>query len=80
VISDSRITSSACCGNAIRLASGNWIADWGANDLVTELSPMGTPLITIDLSPYFSYRAEPVRSLISDLRLGMDAMVPPLKI
>ena len=80
VESDARIPSSACCGGAQRLATGNWIVDWGASSFFSEYSSLGVPLITVNFAPYFSYRVAPVSARLPALRSGMDAQVPALKL
>jgi hypothetical protein len=47
---------------------------------MTELDSQGVPRVTISYQPtsLFSYRVAPVAASIAALRLGMDAMVPPL--
>ena len=80
-VTDTRAPVSGCCGSARKLAGGNWVASWGANGLVTELAPDGTPQFTLEFLPatVFSYRADPVDAgelSASALRDGMNAQFP----
>ena len=77
-VSDPRATYAACCGSVEKLAGGDWLASWGANDFMTELNPQGVPQITITYPGNFSYRASDVPVSVDALRQGMDAMVAPL--
>ena len=79
-VSDSRAPSSFCCGSVQKLSTGDWVMSWGANDLMTELSPSGVPQLTITYPLRFSYREAPLKASVKALRGGMDAMVPPLVI
>jgi hypothetical protein len=62
------------------LPGGDWVVSWGFNSYMTELDSQGVPRLTISYQPtsLFSYRVAPVAASIAALRLGMDAMVPPL--
>ena len=75
---DSRISGSGCCGSARRLSGGNWVAAWGLNSMVTELTPAGAPVLTLTFDPgTFTYRAVPVERGVLDrqaLVKGMDTM------
>jgi hypothetical protein len=80
-VTDARAPTSICCGSARKLAGGNWVASWGANGLVTELAPDGTPQFTLEFLPatVFSYRADPVDAgelSASALRDGMNVQFP----
>ena len=77
-VTDSRIGPAFCCGGVDRLSTGDWLASWGTAGYVTELTPSGTPVLTVGYAPYFSYRVAPVTPSIAALRSGMDAMVAPL--
>jgi hypothetical protein len=81
-IQDPRATYSLCCGSARRLPGGNWVVQWGDVPYMTELDPLGNPVLTTsyNLGTAFSYRAEPILpGLVTadQLHKGMDAMVPP---
>jgi Arylsulfotransferase (ASST) len=78
-VTDPRVASSACCGSARRLPGGDWVMSWGFAGLVTELTPSGSPVLSIELPTTFSYRADPVLPgvLSREALLGaMDAMHP----
>jgi hypothetical protein len=79
-VADPRAKRAICCGSAQRLGNGNWLMSWGANRIVTELSPAGAPLFTLRLGPHeYSYRVFPIergRLARHALRAGMDAMHP----
>ena len=77
-VTDPRAQPALCCGSAILLSSGDWVASWGFNDYITELSRSGVPQITISFKGLFSYRAEIVDASVSALRSGMSALHPPL--
>jgi hypothetical protein len=80
-LTDSRFTGTVlCCGGVDRLTTGDWLASWGTANYVTELTPKGVPVFTVSYAPYFSYRVAPVAASIAQLRHGMDAMVPPLRL
>jgi hypothetical protein len=79
-VQDARAPFSFCCGSARRLPTGNWVVQWGDNPYMTELDPLGNPVVTIayNMGATFSYRAQPVLSgvVVGDqLRQGMDSMV-----
>lgn len=59
-ITDPRVTSSGCCGSARKLPGGDWVISWGANPLITEVTPAGKLVFTLDLQPLMSFRAPPV--------------------
>ena len=67
-----------CCGGVDKLPRGNWLATWGTSRYVTELTARGAPVVTINYSPFISYRVATLGAPIGALRRGMDAMVPPL--
>ena len=77
-VTDPEVKSSICCGGARRLPGGNWVASWGFNPVVEELSPTGKVLFKLGFGDnLFSYRAVPVRARelsLRALRAGMDAM------
>jgi hypothetical protein len=79
-VADPRAPSSFCCGSARRQSGGNWVFSWGSTPFVTELTPAGSPVLTIRFDePVFSYRAATVEPGVVDasaLRAGMDAMHP----
>ncbi len=70
--------TSACCGSAAKLPSGNWVMSWGGRPLVTELTPSGDRAVALTFG-VFSYRVDPVPSgtvTRAQLRAGMDAQYP----
>ena len=69
-----------CCGGVDKLPEGNWLASWGTSKFVTELTPRGAPVVTVNYSPFISYRVATLGAPIGALRAGMDAMVPPLRL
>ena len=77
-VSDPAVAQSLCCGGSRRLPGGNWVASWGFNPVVEELTPSGKILFRLHFGDnLFSYRAVPVlgRQLSARaLRRGMDAM------
>jgi hypothetical protein len=78
-VTDPRATASTCCGSARRLPGGDWVMSWGSVGLVTELTPTGSPVLSIETPTTFSYRADPVLpgALSRDaLHSAMDAMNP----
>jgi hypothetical protein len=78
-ITDPRVTSAPCCGSARKLPGGDWVISWGANPLITEVTPGGTPVFTLDLEPLISFRAPPVLPGVltrSRLDSAMDQMHP----
>jgi len=79
-VGDPDVAAAACCGSARKLAGGNWLASWGANPAVTELTPSGSRVFRLTFtSGLFSHRADPVTSsqvTIGALRAGMDAQNP----
>ena len=75
-VKDPRVTSSRCCGNGYLLPGGNWVADWGGADFVTELTPAGVPVITIAFDAMFAYRVEPLEVSLGALRQAMDVTYP----
>ncbi|MGO8873263.1 MAG: aryl-sulfate sulfotransferase [Acidimicrobiales bacterium] len=79
-VTDPRSTPALCCGSAIKLPTGGWVASWGYNDYTTELSRTGRPVLTITYPLLFSYRAELVDASITALREGMDEQVVPLQL
>lgn len=77
-VTDSRATTAPCCGSAIQLPGLDWVISWGENDFMTELSPTGTPLLTITYPGWFSYRAEPDEATVGAMWNGMNEMIPAL--
>jgi hypothetical protein len=80
-VRDTRVPFSVCCGNATRLAGGNWAVAWGGgSSLVSEITRRGRPVIEMAMpDQLFTYRVnaiEPGRLSASDLRAGMDAQYP----
>jgi hypothetical protein len=78
-ITDPLVTSSPCCGSARKLPGGDWVISWGANPLITEVTPAGTPVFTLDLQPLTSFRAIPVLPGVlkrSRLNSAMNQMHP----
>jgi hypothetical protein len=79
-VSDPRAQTSACCGSSRRLANGNWITAYGGRQLISEVTPNGTPVLTIMTEPSsWAYRIVPVEAGVlpaSAWRAGMDAMHP----
>ena len=69
---------SVCCGSARRLPGGDWVVSWGNTSWVTELTPTGSPVLTIEFADHLaSYRAVPIlpgQLSRAALRRGMDAM------
>jgi hypothetical protein len=79
-ITDPLVPSSACCGSARKAAGGNWVASWGMNRIVTELTPAGTRVFKLTLpATVFSYRAVPVEKGVlsrATLRIAMNLRAP----
>jgi hypothetical protein len=76
-ISDPGDPSSICCGSARRLDNADWLIDWGFEGVIGGYEPSGRRTFRLRLTPYWSYRAEPVpMGAVSaqDLRQAMDAM------
>jgi hypothetical protein len=78
-VQDPRATFSDCCGSARRLPGGNWVVQWGFNPYMTELDPLGNPVVTISyqMGATFSYRAVPILPGVvsaDQWRQGMDNM------
>jgi hypothetical protein len=70
--------TSACCGSAAKLPTGNWVMSWGQNALMTELTPAGDRAAGLTFG-VFSYRADPILAgtlTRAQLRAGMDAQYP----
>ena len=79
-VADTRIGPAFCCGGVDRLSTGDWLASWGTANFVTELTPSGVAVLTVNYPAYFSYRVAPITPSIAALRGGMDAMVAPLRL
>jgi Arylsulfotransferase (ASST) len=66
-------------GSARKLPGGNWVANWGGSNLVTERTPLKKPVLELEfLGDRYSYRAFPVppgRLSAQQLRKGMDAIL-----
>ena len=75
-VTDARVAWSRCCGNGYLLPGGNWVADWGGNNFITELTSWGSPVLTIDFGGIFAYRVEPLLAPIGALRRAMDVTYP----
>jgi hypothetical protein len=78
-ITDPLVTSAPCCGSARKLPGGDWVISWGANPLITEMTPAGTPVFTLNIQPFMSFRAPPVLPGIlkrSRLNSAMNQMHP----
>jgi hypothetical protein len=77
-VSDPNVAQSLCCGGARKLPGGNWVASWGFNPVVQELTPSGRIVFGLHFGDsLFSYRAVPVlgkQLSVRALRAGMDAM------
>jgi Arylsulfotransferase (ASST) len=73
-ITDPLVTSSPCCGSARELPGGDWVISWGGDPLVTEVTPAGTRVFTLDLQPLISFRAPPVPAGVLKRRQLNDAM------
>jgi hypothetical protein len=77
-VTDGRAPFSGCCGSASLLPGGDWLASWGGNGLITELTPAGAPVLSITFpNGGSSYRVYPVAdsALINRATLiaGMNA-------
>lgn len=79
-VSDPNVRTSSCCGSARKLPTGNWVTEWGANPIITELSPDATVVFRLSVMDLlFSYRADPLTpGRLSRLALvqGMNAQYP----
>lgn len=80
-VSDPSVPFSACCGSAMKLPGGNWVASWGFNPVVEELNPAGQRQFYLhwDDPGVFSYRAEPVlpgQLTLPQLRTAMNIQFP----
>ncbi|CAB4920907.1 unannotated protein [freshwater metagenome] len=78
-VQDSRAPRSIAGGSARRLRGGHWVMSWGASPLITELTPDGSPVLTLTLAGGTSYRAQPLEPgflSAAELRAGMDRMHP----
>jgi hypothetical protein len=79
VISETRASTSACCGSARKLSGGGWVTAWGGTGLITETNPAGKAVLSIDYGNVFSYRAVPIAPGVvsrATLVAGMDTMHP----
>ncbi len=59
-VTDSRATSSGCCGSSTKLPTGNWVMAWGQSPLITEMTPSGDPVLTLRLASGLTYRVQPL--------------------
>lgn len=80
-VTDPSVTFSACCGSAMKLPTGDWVASWGFTPIVEELTPSGARQFLIQWTDpgTFSYRAEPVmpgQLTIQQLRTAMNQQYP----
>jgi hypothetical protein len=79
-VSFPRAGKSICCGGARRLPGGDWVISWGNTHWVTELTPAGRPVLTIqftgDLATYRAVPILPGQLSRAGLRRAMDAMAP----
>ncbi|MGH2973493.1 MAG: arylsulfotransferase family protein [Solirubrobacterales bacterium] len=83
-ITEPAMPASTCCGSARRLASGDWLVDWGRNPLkkgasdgIGGYAPDGGRTFFLSFRKTASYRAEPVPSgalTARSLRAGMRTM------
>ncbi|MDQ1439532.1 MAG: hypothetical protein QOK43_3161 [Acidimicrobiaceae bacterium] len=76
-VTDSLAPSSGCCGSARKLSTGNWLAAWGFNTVVSEVNTAGEHQAFINWTDagFGNYRAEPVMPGIlsrNALRSAMD--------
>jgi hypothetical protein len=79
-VRDAAAANSLCCGSVRKLPGGNWVASWGNQPFVTELTPEGDRVFRLTFTQgHFTYRAHavpPGTLARSALRAGMDAMAP----
>ena len=80
-LSDTRVTSSICCGGGRVLPDGNgWAVSWGASSLMGEYGLDGQPRLRMTWpGGKISYRIVPVSPSVltaAMLRDGMDAQFP----
>jgi Arylsulfotransferase (ASST) len=76
-VTDPRESYSGCCGSATLMPGGDWLISWGDGSTVTELTPGGSPVLTLSFPSGFSYRAYDVTSNQIDrdaLINGMNTM------
>jgi hypothetical protein len=79
-VTDPDVPNSVCCGDARKLAGGDWAISWGATPFITELDPTGKRILRFTLGgSHSAYRVAPAPFglLTRDtLRQGMDAQFP----
>ena len=80
-INDPSVAFSACCGSAMKLPGGDWVASWGFTPTVEELNPGGVRQFLLQWTDpgVFSYRAEPVLPgmlTLPQLRTAMNIQYP----
>jgi Arylsulfotransferase (ASST) len=60
-VSDGRAAFSGCCGSASLLPGGDWLASWGGNSIIAEMTPTGAPVLSLTFpNGGSSYRVYPV--------------------
>ena len=77
---DPLVTTSACCGSARVLPTGNYVMGWGGSRTLTEMTPAGNRVFLLQLQSGTFYRALPTPPGVlsaSALRAGMDAQYGP---
>ena len=78
-VSDPRVPASSCCGSSREVPGGGLLTAWGGTGWITETGPTGAPVLSMDFTGGFSYRAVPVALGVvarSSLVDGMDVMHP----
>lgn len=78
-VQDPRAAVSGCCNSARRLEGGDWVVTNDGLRTVSELTPSGSPVLTLRFGAGFTYRAIPVTAAElprQTLVAGMDAMYP----
>ena len=69
----------SCCGSARKLPGGDWVVSWGADHLISELTPDDKPVFELNFPTETSYRAPPVLPGVLSwkaLDSAMDKMNP----
>ena len=77
-VSDARAITSPYEGNTEKLPGGNWVSNWAASGLISEINPSGAPQLSILIPGIIPYRVVDVPVAVPALRAGMNAMVPLL--
>ncbi|HUK62876.1 MAG TPA: arylsulfotransferase family protein, partial [Dongiaceae bacterium] len=75
-VTDAAVRAASCCGSARKLPQGDWVMSWGANPLVTELTPSGSRVFGITFSGAYSYRVDAILPGVltrAALRSAMDS-------